>query len=123
MFGTMNAWLEAVRFVNDSQRVIALRLIRLASGGTLAADEARRMVAEENVCSWRSPGRGGNGLGKRARGACGPERERPIPPPRACKSAPARRLKRDCYTLTQRLPVYSGPRSKRFLYFLYEFSD
>ncbi|HTQ84158.1 MAG TPA: hypothetical protein VMI47_12915 [Pseudolabrys sp.] len=47
MFGTMNAWLEAVRFVNDSQRVIALRLIRLASGGTLAADETRRMVAEK----------------------------------------------------------------------------
>ena len=47
MFGTMNAWLEAVRFVNDSQRVIALRLMRLASGGTLAADEARRMVAEK----------------------------------------------------------------------------
>jgi len=47
VFGTMNAWLEAVRFADDSQRVIASRMLRLASGGTLAAEETRRMVAEK----------------------------------------------------------------------------
>ena len=47
MFDTMNAWIEAARFASDTQRVIAVRMLRLASGGTLAADETRRMVSEK----------------------------------------------------------------------------
>lgn len=47
MFNIMNAWIEAMRFGADSQRVIALRLMRLASGGPLAATEAQQMVSEK----------------------------------------------------------------------------
>jgi len=41
----MNAWFEAAQFGADSQRVIALRLMRLASGGPEAAIEAERMIS------------------------------------------------------------------------------
>jgi hypothetical protein len=43
----MSAWFEAARFGADMQRVIALRMMRLASGGPLAASEAQRMVSEK----------------------------------------------------------------------------
>lgn len=43
----MSAWFEAARFAADSQRVIALRMMRLAGGGPGAATEASRMVAEK----------------------------------------------------------------------------
>jgi hypothetical protein len=43
----MNAWFEAARFSADSHNVIALRMMRLASGGPLAAAEATRMVSEK----------------------------------------------------------------------------
>ena len=47
MFNVMNAWFEAARFGADIQNVIALRMMRLAGGGPLAASEARRMVTEK----------------------------------------------------------------------------
>jgi hypothetical protein len=47
LFNFMNAWFEAARFGADSQRVIALRLMRLASGGPGAAIEAERMISEK----------------------------------------------------------------------------
>ncbi len=47
MFAFMNAWIEAARFAGDSQQVIALRLMRIAGGGPLAATEANRMIAEK----------------------------------------------------------------------------
>lgn len=47
MVNFMNAWFEAAQFGADSQRVIALRMMKLASGGPQATTEARRMVAEK----------------------------------------------------------------------------
>jgi hypothetical protein len=47
LFNVMNAWFEAARFGADVQNVIALRLLRLAGGGPLAATEARRMISEK----------------------------------------------------------------------------
>ncbi len=47
MKNVMSAWFEAARFAADSQRVVALRLMRLAGGGPLATTEATRMVAEK----------------------------------------------------------------------------
>lgn len=47
MFAIMNAWIEAARFTSDSQRVVAVRLMRLATGGPLAATEATRMISEK----------------------------------------------------------------------------
>ena len=47
LFNVMNAWIEAARFGADSQHVIALRLMRLASGGPLATSEAQQMVSEK----------------------------------------------------------------------------
>lgn len=52
----MNVWFEAARFGADSQRVMALRLMRIASGGPLAATEARRMVAEKVAAFGESQG-------------------------------------------------------------------
>jgi len=46
-FNVMNAWFEAARFGADIQNVIALRMLRLAGGGPLAATEARRMISEK----------------------------------------------------------------------------
>jgi hypothetical protein len=47
LFNGINAWFEAARFSADIQSVVAMRLMRLASGGPLAAAEARRMVSEK----------------------------------------------------------------------------
>jgi hypothetical protein len=47
LFNVMNTWLEAMRFGADVQRVVALRMMRLASGGPLAATEARQMISEK----------------------------------------------------------------------------
>ena len=48
MFTTMmNAWFEAARFGTDSQNVIAMRMMRLASGGPLATTEATQMISEK----------------------------------------------------------------------------
>lgn len=47
MFNLMNAWFEAAQFGADSQHVIAMRMMKLASGGPQAATEARRMVTEK----------------------------------------------------------------------------
>ena len=49
MFDVINTWLEVVRFSADVQRVMALRMMRLASGGPLAVTEARRMISEKVV--------------------------------------------------------------------------
>lgn len=43
----MSAWLEAARFLADSQRVIALRMLRMAGGGPLAITEATQMISEK----------------------------------------------------------------------------
>jgi hypothetical protein len=43
------AWIDAARFGWEAHSVIALRMMRLAAGGTLAAAEAHRMVAEKVV--------------------------------------------------------------------------
>ncbi len=43
----MNAWFEAARFASDSQRVIASRMMRFATGDPLAATECTRMIAEK----------------------------------------------------------------------------
>jgi hypothetical protein len=47
LFNVFNTWIEAARFGADVQRVMALRVVRLASGGPNAATEARQMVAEK----------------------------------------------------------------------------
>ena len=47
LFNVVSAWLEAARFSADVQRVMALRMMRLASGGPLAVTEAWRMVSEK----------------------------------------------------------------------------
>jgi hypothetical protein len=47
LFNVMNTWLEAMRFGADVQHVVALRMMRLASGGPLAATEARQMISEK----------------------------------------------------------------------------
>lgn len=52
----MKTWFEAAQFAADSQRVIALRMMRLSSGGPLAATEARRMVAEKIAALGESHG-------------------------------------------------------------------
>jgi hypothetical protein len=49
LFDVINTWLEAVRFSADVQRVMALRMMRLASGGPLAVTEARQMISEKVV--------------------------------------------------------------------------
>ena len=47
MFKAFDNWFEAARFGADVQRVVALRMMRLASGGPGAATEARQMVSEK----------------------------------------------------------------------------
>jgi hypothetical protein len=47
VFGIMNQWFEATRFGADVQRVIAMRLMRLAAGDAHAATEAQRMILEK----------------------------------------------------------------------------
>ena len=46
-FGVLNTWLEAASFNMDVQRVMTLRIMRLASGGPLAATEAQQMISEK----------------------------------------------------------------------------
>ncbi len=41
------AWLDAVRFAADVQRVVALRMMRLAANDAKAATEAYGMVGEK----------------------------------------------------------------------------
>ena len=43
------AWLDAARLGVEAQCVIALRMMRLAEGGALAAREAQRMVSEKMI--------------------------------------------------------------------------
>lgn len=48
MFSSMmKAWFEAAQFGADSQSVIAMRLMKIASGGPAASTEAERMVSEK----------------------------------------------------------------------------
>ena len=43
----MNAWFEAARFGADSHNVMALRMMKLSSGGPNAAQEATQMISEK----------------------------------------------------------------------------
>lgn len=47
MSNFIDSWIEAARFGYDAQRVIGLRMLRMAAGGTDASAEARMMVAEK----------------------------------------------------------------------------
>jgi hypothetical protein len=47
MIGLWRNWVDATRFAIEAQQVIALRLLRLAPGGVVAAKEAQRMVTEK----------------------------------------------------------------------------
>lgn len=47
MITLMHGWFEMARFGADVQRVMALRMMRLAAGGPRAVSEARHMVAEK----------------------------------------------------------------------------
>jgi hypothetical protein len=47
LFNVFNAWLEAGRFGADVQRVMTLRMMRIASGGPDAATEAQQMISEK----------------------------------------------------------------------------
>lgn len=47
MFNLMPGWFEAARFGADVQRVMTLRMLRLAGGGPRAATEAQRMITEK----------------------------------------------------------------------------
>lgn len=52
----MHAWFDAMRFSADVQRVIPLRMMRLAAGGPRAAKEAQRMVAEKVAAAGEAQG-------------------------------------------------------------------
>ena len=57
MFSTMmKAWFEAAQFGADSQSVIAMRLMKMASGGPGATTEAHRMVSEKVAAFTESQG-------------------------------------------------------------------
>ena len=45
----MNTWMKAARFKWDGRHVMAARLLRLASGGLIAATKAQLMVSEKAV--------------------------------------------------------------------------
>lgn len=47
VFNILNAWFEAGRFSADVQRVMTLRMMRIASGGPDAATEAQQMISEK----------------------------------------------------------------------------
>ena len=47
LFGFLDTWFEAARFCADVQRVMGLRMMRLASGGPSATTEAWQMVSEK----------------------------------------------------------------------------
>ena len=57
MFSLLNPWIEAARFGADVQRVVALRMRRLTSGGPLAAIEAQNMVSEKLAAFGEAQGR------------------------------------------------------------------
>lgn len=40
-------WFDALRFIAETQEVVALRLMRIAAGGPNAAQETRRMISEK----------------------------------------------------------------------------
>jgi hypothetical protein len=49
-FGPLNPWAtfsDQTRFILDCQAVVALRMLRLAGGGHIAASESVRMVTEK----------------------------------------------------------------------------
>ena len=52
----MHAWFDAMRFGADVQRVIALRMMRLAAGGPRAAKETQRMVADKMAATSEAQG-------------------------------------------------------------------
>jgi hypothetical protein len=56
MFSTIGGWMEAARFGADIQRVIALRMMKIASGGPQAETEALRMVSEKMTAFGESQG-------------------------------------------------------------------
>jgi len=45
------AWLEAASFAAEAQRVIALRMMRVAAGGAVAASETQRMLLEKVIAN------------------------------------------------------------------------
>jgi hypothetical protein len=47
LFNILNMWLEAATFSTDAHSVMTLRMMRMASGGPLAATEAWQMVSEK----------------------------------------------------------------------------
>jgi len=47
VFNLMQNWFEAAQFGADMQRVMTLRMMRMAAGGPHAAAEAQRMVSEK----------------------------------------------------------------------------
>ncbi len=47
LFNFFDKWLDSARFCADVQYVMALRMMRLALGGSPAATEARQMVSEK----------------------------------------------------------------------------
>ena len=52
----MKAWFEAAQFGADSHSVIAMRLMKIASGGPGATTEAHRMVSEKVAAFAESQG-------------------------------------------------------------------
>ena len=48
------AMLQAFEFAFEVQSVMALRLLRIAAGGSDAAAETQRMIAEKAEAVWRS---------------------------------------------------------------------
>ena len=47
VFNGLNVWFEAALFGADVQRVMALRMMRIASGGPDATAEAQQMISEK----------------------------------------------------------------------------
>jgi hypothetical protein len=47
LFNVLNSWMEAARFGADVQRVMALRIMRIAAGGPDAATETQQMISEK----------------------------------------------------------------------------
>ena len=47
LFNFLDTWLEPARFYADVQYVMALRMMRLALGGSPAVTEIRQMVSEK----------------------------------------------------------------------------
>ena len=51
MFGWWKFWIDALELGLEAQRVIGLRLTRIAAGGAAAGAESRRMVSEKFVAA------------------------------------------------------------------------